>query len=163
MVRWIGWSCVVWCVACGPSASAGSDSDESSGAQLPPDPRIESVEASYLFDSGCAAYEATNVTVEVHAIDAPIESVELRSYSVAGYMSGADVRLGAWGGSEVLPLAVGESAQLRFHDEEDGWAGECADFTPPAEDVALEAVVVIDGETIELTGSASIGCGWSEC
>jgi hypothetical protein len=165
MARWVGWIAVVASVACGPASDADSDSDsaDSTAGESPADPRITRLDADYVFDSGCTPYRVTNVTIELHAVDAPIEQVELVSYAVAGYMSGMDVTAGAWGGGDALPLAIGETAELRFSDSEDGWAGECADFEPPSEGAPLEVVVSIDGEEIELAGTASIGCGWSEC
>ncbi|HET6583676.1 MAG TPA: hypothetical protein VFG69_09515 [Nannocystaceae bacterium] len=163
---WLGCACVLGCAACGPShgdAFEAEDAGGSEGDAPMSDPRVALVGASYGFDSGCTPYQSSSITVEVHAVDAPIETVELRSYSIAGYMSGEDVWLGEWGGSDALPLARGDSTELRFYDEEDGWAGECADFMPATYESTFEGVVVIDGEEIDLAGPAGIGCGWSEC
>ena len=145
-----------------PGLDEGGD-DGSTGQDDVPDPRVAFAGASYDFDSGCTPYESANVRVTVTAIDAPIQQVTLTSYQIHGYMSGMELEPSSQDPEDALPLAIGESVELRFHDSRDGWAGECAEWEPPEGDVLADAVVALDGDPVEVHGTASVGCGWSEC
>jgi len=150
------------CVEDGRELGEG-DADESTGPDDAPDPRVAFADASYLFDSGCTPYESASVRVTVTAIDASIQQVTLTSYQIHGYMSGMELEPSSQDPEGALPLAIGESVELRFHDSRDGWAGECADWEPPEGDVLTDAMIAIDGDPVEVHGMASVGCGWSEC
>lgn len=174
---WMRWVMAVWLGGCVAEGRDGEDdaaqdstggeestsADESTGPDAEPDPRVVFDSASYDFDSGCTPYESASVRVTVTAIDAPITTVTLGSYQIHGYMSGVDLTPATQDPEDALPLAIGESVELRFRQSHDGWAGECADWEPPEADVLVDAVVSLDGDPVELHGTASVGCGWTEC
>ncbi len=155
---WKRWGCAMALVGCAPHVGDGD-----AGTEEMPDPRVVLEDARYDFDSGCTPYAAASVRVIITAIDAPIESVILTSYEIHGYMRGSELTAASQEPADALPLATGESVELRFYESRDGWAGECGSWAPPPGGVGFDAVISIDGDPVDVMGTASASCGWTEC
>ncbi|PCC75283.1 hypothetical protein SAMN02745121_03994 [Nannocystis exedens] len=158
---------------CAPSrdvttGATDSDTGDSSGAPATTEPTTGSVEQPFSAELvgahlesiyGCSVRTHVHLRVRVTAPDdRPIDAAMLTSVSFTDWWTSDALAVVA----EDLPVAAGATAELSFYVSFDSSVvgSDCGDEALPSPPVV--ATFEIEGESLELTASGGLGCGFDE-
>ena len=104
--------------------------------------------------------QRTSVIVHVEVSNlgvAPITSVQLRAFGFDGYFSRSSIVAQPANLADALPLAPGDTVELRFLHEEDGALFDCAGWQGPDE-TGVELSFAVEGQSVATPLDGNVRC-----